>query len=288
MSTRDHEKSNLKYLTSKHLIVAAAVCLGTGFGCAADPSDDGAQENEPMPPLEVPDEENLNLVAELNLDSQRIKYFEPKPGVLLEMEMGRPDPNRAPEPANLSIVERYEFLAGGPAPAALVEAAERAKKEDDTNDSSGEESHGQFLEEQPGQELPADQDNLIAKHSWHDAATESWFYGSYCSKVHRFWGTSNTYWTGYSYWSDRTEYARAGIYVKRGSVQADISASMKTTLGRLQMRDTTRPTNARRALTASCFRALSTTRGTASTCTASTTTIERGLPAWSVRERCRV
>jgi hypothetical protein len=176
-----------------------------------DGDEEGLTEVKEAPLFEMKDEASLNLLAEVTKSGRTLKVFEPTPGSLMEIEYGSPGfvPPSAPE-LRLGILEKFEKFSGKKAPPALKEAANRrnalrAKPEADLNASEGQE--GRALE---GQTVGS-----ISKGSSGGVTNEQWFFDNYCQPVDRFWGDRS--WTGPSFWSNRTEYFKAGIYARQGS-----------------------------------------------------------------------
>jgi hypothetical protein len=103
--------------------IGATVLAFVGLaGCAGttEPSGDGAAEI-------LTNEAALNVVAEVKLAGRTIKFLEPEPGVLLQVEKGlTSDEAVDPQEQKLSGAALYEYLARSPAPQALRDAEARA------------------------------------------------------------------------------------------------------------------------------------------------------------------
>src|ERR1700712_4596926 len=109
----------------------SAIALSTALlgACGSDANPVSDPQNEMETPAAVAKRDDaLHLIASVDLPQGTLKFYEPEPGTLVEVEQGVLDlvvPDH--EPANLNAVQRYEFLSGKPAPQVLVDAQQRSQ-----------------------------------------------------------------------------------------------------------------------------------------------------------------
>lgn len=213
-------KSSLKFRTLASLTLAQVLLLG----CA---TDDASESEEQGSSLEGTPSKNLTehsptqttksqienlapsdefLVARVEHEQFSLSFYSAQPGELLEFETGRMDLDHPPESPDFDSVQRYEFLTGQKAPAALVEAAV----------ASGQEGH-------VGEPIPSG----LAIQKGNGSTTPNWFKTNYCTKTDRFWGTgpNSSWWNSNSWFSDGVEMMKAGAYTWQGYIHYKMSYS---------------------------------------------------------------
>jgi hypothetical protein len=111
--------------------LALLVCTGCGSpdgaGTEITSEEAGKSGTKVFDHKVFDNEAALNLIAEVNLPTRTLKFFEPERGVLLQVEKYEiMDEPLSPEKQQLSGSALYEYLAKSPAPRALLDAEERA------------------------------------------------------------------------------------------------------------------------------------------------------------------
>lgn len=180
-----------------------AVLSVLGAACADENSADGASTDEASDNVAM----TQSLVAEVEGDGYRIKYYEPEPGILVEDETGSARARHFIEDHDLDFVQRYELIAGRKAPLSLVQAAARAR-----------------VPTHEGESVPARAPDSNQKAN--PTSTELWFRQNFCVRTDHFWGSGNGWLFENTTWSDRVEYMKAGAWV--GSLGPGISGMSYT------------------------------------------------------------
>lgn len=202
--------------TSHRSLVATFVAAALLTACAAD-SGPSPQTREAAN-LESPEHVEardvaLNLIATVEGEHGSLKFYEPEPGILLEVETGLASEAQAVAD-DVTSVERYEQLTGKAAPAELVGAQERAtlKQQSEVTESTPVVVGGS-------------EDTASHDKAYGEAYSESWFHGTYCVKTDRYWPdldvspSMGKYRTNDGGWSESgLKYMKAGVYVYRGDV----------------------------------------------------------------------
>jgi hypothetical protein len=152
-------------------------------------------------------EPDTKLIAQLNLGTVTLSYYEPEPGTLVEAQTGRIENVDTVRGHELSFTKRYELLSGKNAPQALVDAEKRATAiQRLTPDEPVNEPIA--LEGQPDT-------GLVEKE--YGPYHEELFLSQYCEKTDRFWGSPR--WTGDSWWEGSgLNFLKMGVYVTRGNI----------------------------------------------------------------------
>jgi hypothetical protein len=144
-----------------------------------------------------------------------VRVYETEPGLLEEVEVGQPDLSRAAEPAGLSMLERYEYYTGSPAPQALREASERVAQMRSARGPVDPSARVAVSEQGAPVSL-----GVVDKELHQTPADRTWFVNNFCQATDRFWGNlrGETLFAGTTWWSNRTEYFRTGVYMLKGGV----------------------------------------------------------------------
>lgn len=188
----------------------AALMATSLVGCSADDSqdarsDEGVSESEPS----SPSEKHMTLLARADFAGGSVRFYEPEPGTVLEVDSGKLSAEREPEPDGLGPVERYEFLTGKSAPNKLVEAAGRAVGSGQGDDGAG------HQDVELSAEVPEPRKDT--KSSGWDG--ETFFRQNYCAPTDRYWGSGpGLVYTANTSFSDRVEYLKAGAFTFSGHV----------------------------------------------------------------------
>jgi hypothetical protein len=176
-------KSSTSFMGAGALLLL--VCAGCGSPDGAGPeitSEEAGKSGTKVFDHKVFDDEAaLNLIAEVNLPTRTLKFFEPERGVLLQVEKyAIIDAPLSPEEQQLSGSALYEYLAKSPAPQALLDAEERATPLQD--------DHGldAVTMDEPG--------GLAQKTAWMDGPHPGYpapFRSQYCTPTDRYYERLN-------------------------------------------------------------------------------------------------
>jgi hypothetical protein len=196
-------RSEWQHRSRAHRMIRAGV--GACFMLAACAGDSGADHGGDAPSSPSGGLGQTNVIAEAALeDGRTLKFVEPTPGTLIEIEQGRSDVSQAAEPADLDFVERYEFLTGKPAPEALVLAQQRSQPSEENAD--GNEKLDFASTGNKGKVSPAE---------YIDSGT---FRSSYCVATDRNYLYTDV--TGYANWSATgVNYFRGGSRCNTGTTE---------------------------------------------------------------------
>jgi hypothetical protein len=203
----------MKTKRNGHYLRIVSIC-GV-LGCAVDeespamPLDDAA----PAPTEGAPEwrgEAALNLVAEAKLGASKrsVRFFEPTPGTLIELEIGPLEDSQEAEPPGLDSVRRYEHLTGWPAPERLRAAQARANI---VAGNQSEVEHSPMIE--PASIEPAALHDKDATSIRGVAQSRQWFRDNYCVATDRYY-----FWLNYG---SNTDFSATGVnMMKTGAFAA--------------------------------------------------------------------
>jgi hypothetical protein len=127
------------------------------------------------------------------------------------------------------MLERYEYYTGSPAPQALREASERVAKMRSARGPVDPSARVAASEHGAPVSL-----GIVDKDLNQAPADRTWFVNNFCQPTDRFWGTlrGETIFVADSWWSNRTEYFRTGVYMLKGVANVQMSCNGDERLGR--------------------------------------------------------
>jgi len=165
-----------------------------------------------------PEGETMTLLARVELEGGSVSFYEPEPGTVIEEQTGLIRDATLRLGTDLSFTQRYELLAGAPAPAALVAAEKRAGAGGPASTSA--DGKTTFAEGT----LPNVDD--VANIDKVEPPTVEWFIASYCERQDRFFGSYEegtdflgTGWTGDSWWEGSgLNYLKTGVFTISGEM----------------------------------------------------------------------
>jgi hypothetical protein len=181
------EGQQMKTKPNGHYLRVVSIC-GV-LGCATDDANPAVPLDDPesAPTKGAPvwtGEAALSLVAEANLgvSKRTVRFFEPTPGTLIELEMGPLEESQEAEPPGLDSVRRYEHLTGRPAPERLRAAQWRANI---VAKEGTEPNHPPMIEPPAIEPAPYDKATRVREV----APSRQWFRDNYCVATDRrvFW-----------------------------------------------------------------------------------------------------